>query len=235
MKEMAIVYITENLVNGKKYVGSHKNNDPKYLGSGVLIKKAIAKYGKENFKRTTLWEGSEEDRYEVEQLVCETLNVQLDKKYYNCTNKGTGLPKGFQHSKEVLDLYKEPRRERLNKFRESKIGDWIRSEEGQSHIVELNKKINSDPKVIAKRTESLKHRYSTQDHHLKGVPKTEEWKNSRKKPIIVTTPLGEQIVYESGKQIVEELGINTQLLYKNLKQNNVIDKGPFRGYSFTYK
>lgn len=48
------IYITTNLVNGKIYVGQHKvHNDtfnPKYYGSGRLLRKALNHYGKENFK-----------------------------------------------------------------------------------------------------------------------------------------------------------------------------------------
>jgi hypothetical protein len=99
---MAIVYITKNLVNGKKYIGSHKKNNPKYLGSGILLKKAIKKYGKESFKRNTLWEGPEEDMYEVESLICETLNVQFDKMYYNKTNNGYGMPIGFKYTEDQI-------------------------------------------------------------------------------------------------------------------------------------
>ena len=47
------IYKTTNLINGKIYVGQHKwlkeELDPNYLGSGVLLLKAIAAYGKENF------------------------------------------------------------------------------------------------------------------------------------------------------------------------------------------
>ena len=45
------VYITTNLINNKKYIGL-KTSDvfvPNYFGSGKIIKKAINKYGKNNF------------------------------------------------------------------------------------------------------------------------------------------------------------------------------------------
>lgn len=51
-----VIYCVENNTNGKKYIGKRQVS-PKaffgmdYWGGGQLIKKAIAKYGKENFSR----------------------------------------------------------------------------------------------------------------------------------------------------------------------------------------
>lgn len=49
-----IIYKTTNLINGKIYVGKDKKNNPKYLGSGKILKLAIRKYGVENFKKEIL-------------------------------------------------------------------------------------------------------------------------------------------------------------------------------------
>jgi len=51
---MMIIYKTTNVINGKFYVGKDIKNDPKYLGSGLLLIKAIKKYGKENFNKEIL-------------------------------------------------------------------------------------------------------------------------------------------------------------------------------------
>lgn len=50
------LYQTTNLVNGKIYVGIHQSQslDDAYLGSGKLLKAAIKKYGRKNFKREIL-------------------------------------------------------------------------------------------------------------------------------------------------------------------------------------
>jgi len=51
-----IIYKTINIVNGKIYVGQDAHNNPNYLGSGYILKKAIEKYGRENFKKEILEE-----------------------------------------------------------------------------------------------------------------------------------------------------------------------------------
>lgn len=49
-----IIYKTINLINNKIYVGSDFNNNLEYYGSGKLLRLAIDKYGKENFKKIIL-------------------------------------------------------------------------------------------------------------------------------------------------------------------------------------
>lgn len=62
-----IIYETKNLITGKLYRGCHQtqNIDDEYLGSGVLLIKAIKRYGKKNFQRKILrfCESSEEMVY----------------------------------------------------------------------------------------------------------------------------------------------------------------------------
>lgn len=46
-----VIYKTTNLINGKIYVGQDIKNDSNYLGSGLLIERAIKKHGREHFKK----------------------------------------------------------------------------------------------------------------------------------------------------------------------------------------
>lgn len=48
------IFMVENLVNGKKYIGKQVNDKPSYMGSGIILKAAIKKYGKENFRKEIL-------------------------------------------------------------------------------------------------------------------------------------------------------------------------------------
>jgi group I intron endonuclease len=53
---MGIVYKTTCLVNNHIYIGKSKYNNPLYIGSGFILKKAIRKYGKNNFRKEIIEE-----------------------------------------------------------------------------------------------------------------------------------------------------------------------------------
>ena len=91
-KKHYLVYKTTNLVNGKVYIGKHEtdNLDDGYLGSGILIQRAIEKYGKENFKREILFECS--TREEMNAKEAELVNEEFLKRddIYNLKQGGEG-------------------------------------------------------------------------------------------------------------------------------------------------
>lgn len=88
---MEIVYKTTNLLNGKIYVGVHNGSNPNYLGSGTALESAIQKYGKENFTRETLFEGTEEECLELEEFIVDEQFV-LREDTYNLTIGGGKPP-----------------------------------------------------------------------------------------------------------------------------------------------
>lgn len=87
------VYETTNLVNGKKYIGVSvtKENSDNYLGSGVLLKRAIKKYSVESFIKIIIKEfESEKDARDYERNLIEKLNAINDENYYNLVAGGYG-------------------------------------------------------------------------------------------------------------------------------------------------
>lgn len=89
------IYLTTNLINGKIYVGMHrvKNNqkDESYLGSGKALKRAILKYGIENFSNKILeWCETEELLADRERFWITELNAKAKGVGYNMKDGGIG-------------------------------------------------------------------------------------------------------------------------------------------------
>lgn len=91
MIRVGYVYITTNLVNKKRYIGKHESGkfDDRYLGSGVVLKKAISKYGRHNFKTEILkWCSSIEELNESERGFIKKFNAQSSCEFYNVSEGG---------------------------------------------------------------------------------------------------------------------------------------------------
>lgn len=78
-----VIYKTTNLINGKFYIGKDKHNNPNYLGSGKILKQAISKYGKANFKKEILEECEdytiwlEREKYWIKELSATTYGYNI--------------------------------------------------------------------------------------------------------------------------------------------------------------
>lgn len=98
-----VIYLTTNLINGKKYIGKDINNNPKYLGSGSILKKAIKKYGKENFKKEILeCCSSKEELWQREEYWLKFYDVESNPLFYNRTNKAYGNSGQTQDGKRKI-------------------------------------------------------------------------------------------------------------------------------------
>ncbi len=103
-----IVYITTNLVNGKKYIGKDENNTKSYIGSGTEIAHAIRKYGRSNFIKEVLAEcETSEQLNELETYYIEYYNAQKSDIFYNIAPGGTGgkVAKDYSYrEKPIIEL-----------------------------------------------------------------------------------------------------------------------------------
>lgn len=83
------VYVTTNVINGRKYIGQHKGLfDNTYKGSGDVLGIAVSKYGKENFKVEVLdWAKDEDELNQKEEYWIAKFDAVKSNRYYNvCKN-----------------------------------------------------------------------------------------------------------------------------------------------------
>ena len=122
--------------------------DTRYLGSGKLLKRAVKKYGKENFKCDVIkWCETEEELNKAERYYIKQYNAQKDDMFYNISEGGdwgnvtNGMtqkeyenwkrkisPLGRHHSEETKKKISQARigiqfsEETIQKMRENNIG-----------------------------------------------------------------------------------------------------------------
>lgn len=129
------IYKITNNINKKLYIGLHKSEkfDSSYFGSGVLIKKSIEKYGKENFSIEVLdWADSREELNKKEKYWILHFNSKVPNGY-NMTDGGDGGDIFSQLPKDRQDKIREEAKQRMTgrivsettreKHRENMLGE----------------------------------------------------------------------------------------------------------------
>jgi group I intron endonuclease len=207
---MAFIYKITNLINGKKYIGETTLKDPSkrwvghlraiHQGKGCpLLRKAVEKYGKDNFKFEVICECSLEERYEKEKEYITSEN-SIVPNGYNATAGGAGG--GFigkKHSEETIvkmrdsikkvysEMSDEKRKEMYSNRKKSK-GFKI-SEATKKKLSERMKSHTVSEETRHKVSESLKKYHSS----IKTKAQTEETRHkiseAAKKRIENSTPM----------------------------------------------
>ncbi len=100
------IYKTTNLINGKFYIGKHQTKDLNdgYLGSGKLLKRAINKYGLDNFHKEILYVCESEKQMNALEKILVVPDPELN---YNLCTGGHG---GFGYINESLKLQSKGRK-----------------------------------------------------------------------------------------------------------------------------
>lgn len=151
------IYIVINKLNGKMYIGKKKfvSNWRTYLGSGLAIKLAIVKYGKENFNRIiidlarTSNELSEKEIYYINKY--DAVNSTL---FYNEAKGGIG---GDTFSGRTIESQEKTRKKLghkgnkhpfYNKHHNKQTRDKIRESTGKKVLCVETRKIYKSTREI---------------------------------------------------------------------------------------
>lgn len=163
------LYRTENLINGKFYIGIHSGlenpEDDGYLGSGVKFLKAVKKYGRSNFKKVVLY--TFETRQEAKTKEWDLVNEEMvaDRQCYNIAIGGDG---GSKHTDEA--------KRKIGDASRGKPNLWMATEDGK--------------KCRLKIAETAKKNFASgaRVHHYKGKHRSEEDRKKISASLIGNTP-----------------------------------------------
>jgi group I intron endonuclease len=185
-----IVYQTTNLINGKFYIGKHstKNLDDGYLGTGLLIKEAIKKYGKENFQRIVLYYcASSQEAYNIESLIVNK-NFIKHEDTYNIILGGSGSFTEKNCSEETRKKMSESHKghiptEITRKKLSEKGKNRTHSEETKRKISQSHMKMYPTYETRKKLSESSKHRLPISDETRNKLSISMKGNKNRKRKI----------------------------------------------------
>lgn len=221
-KPYGFIYLTTNLVNGKKYIGKKKfvGNWRTYLGSGVLISRAIKKYGRENFHRDIIHIAfSEQELNALEKQCIANHNACEDRNYYNVATGGDGGNTLAGKSEEEMLEFK-------NKCSENNKGDknyWYGKSEklkgennpfyGRKHSEETRRKLSETrkgrvPPEEARRNMSLaqRKRYAKEGTKKLKSAKRKDATGIKAKRKVICLTTGEQ--FDSISEASRKTGIS---------------------------
>ena len=159
-----IIYKTTNLISGKYYIGCHQTNllNDGYIGSGKYLKRAIKKYGKNNFHFEILYFAKDkEEMFSLEKQIV-TKELINDNFCYNLKLGGeggnpglVGAFKGKKHSVETK-----------NKLRDIALKQIVSDE--TKNKISLNNWSKSNPEAFKKHiTKIASEQIKTEEHKLK--------------------------------------------------------------------
>jgi len=128
-----VIYKTTNLINGKFYIGKDTRNLKCYLGSGELLKRAIDKYGKENFKKEilefcdNLFELDSREKFWIKEL-------KAIENGYNLTEGGTGGDTFTNNPNKELIRNNLEKRVYSDDVKQKRIKNLIPFQKGENHL-----------------------------------------------------------------------------------------------------
>ena len=175
MKAYNYIYLIKNNINQKIYIGKHTtdNLDDGYMGSGILIKKAITKYGIENFTKWYLAFCDSEEK--LNWLECFYIKKYNAKECgYNLSDGGEGMLNPKSEIREKLsNAHKGEKNPNFGKPRSDETKRKISATKKGKHNHKDHKGENN-PFYGKEHSEETKHKISVA---MKGKTPSEETKH----------------------------------------------------------
>jgi len=180
-----IIYKTINKINNKHYIGMHKTNNlyDGYIGSGKLIRRAIAKYGIENFTKEILYifDNEQEMKDKEKDLVViseQTYNLVEGGKggfgYINRNNLNNSIEQRKKAKTSIVKLNESKTKEQWSEYA---IKASAKRKDNGLLWGNLTEQLNT-PQSIEKRKETMKiigHQKGEKNSQY-GKPRSEETK-----------------------------------------------------------
>ena len=195
MKTYNYIYLIKNNINQKIYVGKHSTNnlDDGYMGSGILIKKAITKYGIENFTKEYLAFCDNEDTLNyLEKFYIKKYNAK--ECGYNLSDGGEGVlnPK-LEIREKLSNAHKGEKNPMFGKHRSEETKRKISAAKKGKHN---NNKGENNPFYGKKHSEETKQKIS---NAMKGKTFSEEHKQK------ISEAKKGKIPWNKGKKLIEQV------------------------------
>ena len=143
-----IIYKITNTLNNKEYIGSHKTDNihDSYMGSGVAIRNAIKKYGRDKFTKDILFtfDNPEEMFQKEREIVNEEYVSRSDT--YNLMPGGCGAGPDhlnpFYGKKHKPESIEQGRQKQKQSYQQGYVNPWkgkTHSEETKQHWSDIRK------------------------------------------------------------------------------------------------
>jgi hypothetical protein len=250
---MGIIYKTTNLINGKWYIGKDEKNNPKYLGSGLLLNKAIEKHGRDNFKKEMLAECADKHKLaELERKIIAETGAVTDTMAYNIAPGGNGghIWGDFDDVRKIeirakmkkSDAEKESRRKfakehNLSKFMidgrtRGRKRWWASLSEDEKFKMQSSRSTGwwtnltneEQCKISAYRKENTTNYFKTLTKEERTL-RAEKQRNKISRTCKITSPTGEIIITNRLREKSKELGISYNSLNISIKEQRSVKNG----------
>ncbi len=234
MKHYTIYQVT-NTINGKIYIGQHITSNPNdsYFGSGLGIKRAIAKYGKDNFVKVVLFDfDNREDMIAKEIELVDEIFVKCSDTY-NDTIGGKG---GFYYIQKhrlnhgVKNVMKRP--EVAEKQQKARMITRNKNKQYYDTVAINNLAKTYEIHRTRDRTKQTQEQLKRSTFFAKNrTPEEHEtWRLTIASTFEVTDPTG--VVYNTNEleKFCKEHNLGYGALWNSSRTNKAVTKGKSQGW-----